>query len=232
MKRILITIFIVLPAIAVLHSCGTEDLRPAQVFEIDPVFREYAAFDSTSYWIYVKTTTDASVGRFDTVRVLRTYKDKRFHSDATTPQGFYYQAIESVLHSKFTGMSKFELTVGKIFGQSSASDNLRVYFNNGRYYRVLITNTPFGEELLLGINEGNYTTIEKIPSLDIQGKTYSEVYHTKVVDYQNAPDTAYFDFWIARNYGIVRYKLYRPKSEPVVIDNWELLDSYVVPYTR
>ncbi|HMM12549.1 MAG TPA: hypothetical protein PKE03_10695 [Bacteroidales bacterium] len=209
-----------------------DDLQPPEVYEIDSVFRKYTAFDSLSFWIYLKTTTGDPTANRDTVRVLRTFKDKRFHSDEISPNGFYYQAIESTLSSRFTGLTKYELSVGKVFGNTSASDNFRLFFNNGRYYRALITNTPFGQELLLGINEGNYTTVEKIPSLTLQGRVYTDVFHTKVVDYQNAPDTAYFDFWVAKNYGLIRYQLLRPQSTPPVIDNWELVSSNLIPYTR
>ncbi len=232
MKRLYFTVLIFFAVILIIHSCKVDDLRPPEVYEIDQDFRQYTAFDSLSFWIYLKTTTGDPTSNRDTVRVLRTFKDKRFHSDIINPQGFYYQAIESVLSSRFTGLTKYELTVGKVYGNNSASDNFRIYFNNGRYYRALITNVPFGEELLLGINEGNYTSVEKIPSLNIQGRNYADVYHTKVIDYQGAPDTAYFDFWIARNYGMIRYQLHRPRSTPQVIDNWELVESNLIPYTK
>jgi hypothetical protein len=215
------------------HSCRVDDLKPPEVYEIDSVFRKYSAFDSLSYWVYLKTTTNNTNANIDTVRVIRTIKDKRFHVDNISPQGFYYQAIESTLSSKFTGLIKFELSVGRVYGSNSASDNFRLFFNNGRYYRALITNVPFGQELLLGVNEGNYTTVSKIPSLFIQGKEYKEVYHTKVVDYKNQ-DTAYFEFWMAKNYGLVRYQLIIPgqDSVPQVFDNWELTSSNLIPFTR
>lgn len=233
MKNLFFTIFATLLTVFAFHSCRVDDLKPPVVYEIDSVFRKYTAFDSLSYWVYIKTTAaPGTLGSLDTVRITRTYKDKRFHSDNISPQGFYYQAIESTLNSRYTGLTKFELTVGRVYGINSSSDNFRMYFNNGRYYRALITNTTPGQELLLGINEGNYTTVSKIPTLTIQGKNYSEVYHTKVVDYRNAPDTAYFDFWIARNYGLVRYKLYKPNGTPQVIDNWELITSNLIPYTK
>lgn len=232
MKHIFNTVFIAIFGGLIMHSCKVDDLRPPEVYEIDQEFRQYTAFDSLSFWIYLKTTTGDPTSNRDTVRVLRTFKDKRFHSDVLNPKGFYYQAIESVLSSRFTGLTKYELTVGKVYGNNSASDNFRLFFNNGRYYRALITNLNFGEEQLLGINEGNYTTVEKIPSLTIQGRNYTDVYHTKVIDYQNAPDTAFFDFWIAKNYGIVRYQLRRPRSTPQVIDNWELVQSSLIPYTK
>lgn len=233
MKHIFFALLIVLISLAsIFHSCKVDDLKPSTVFEIDTVFRKYTAFDSLSYWVYLKTTTDNPLANRDTVRVLRTYKDKRFHVDNISPEGFYYQAIESVLSSRFTGLTKYELTVGKVYGINSASDNFRLYFNNGRYYRALITNTAFGKEILLGINEGNYTTVAKIPSLSIQGKQYTDVFHTKVVDYLNAQDTAFFDFWIAKNYGLVRYQLRKPYSTPQVFDNWELIFSHLIPYTK
>lgn len=209
-------------------ACMREPIDPYRVEKISKAFRAYSAFDSLSYWVYYKQ--GAAVNNIDTVHVTRVLLDRRFHIDDTYPNGYYYDAIEMQLSSKLTGIIKSEVSVGPAYNGSTNNENLRIYFNNGRYYRILIPKYPDGEIQFLGPEEGNYMNIGKIPSMNIINKTYTDIYHTRIVDYKDAPDTTIWNFYLAKNYGLVRFT--RVQQTKQINDIWELYESNLIPYTK
>lgn len=209
-------------------ACMREIIDPYQVKQISEAFRVYSAFDSLSYWVYVKQ--GANINNIDTVRVVRVIKDRRFHIDDTYPKGYFYDAIEMQLTSQLTGMIKYELSVGAPHNGSTNNENLRLYFINGRYYRILIPKYPNDELQLLGPEEGNYKNIGMIGSMTINNKIYTDIYHTRVVDYKDAPDTTIWNFYLAKNYGLIKYT--RVQSTKQVNDIWELHNSDLKAYIK
>lgn len=229
MKQIKFYIYVVLVCLILVGSaCIRQELDPYRVEQISDEFRAYSAFDSLSYWVYRKE--GAAVNNVDTVAVAYVLKDRRFHIDDTDPDGYLYDAIEMYTASKLTGIIKYDITVGTPHNGSTSNENLRIYFSNGRYYRVLIPKYPNGEIQFLGPEEGNYMNIEKIASMNIFNKTYTEIYHTRIVDYKDAPDTTIWNFYLAKNYGLVRFT--RVQQTKQINDIWELYESNLIPYTK
>lgn len=205
-------------------QCTKEKSEPYSVREISPEFKAYVAFDSSSFWIYKRENVASEI--LDTVKIYQVFRDRRFHSDVTT-SGYYYDAIEMFYHSSLTGLTKGEIAVSTPYGNSKINDLYRIYFNNNRYFSILMPKYPFGETQLLGVNEGNFTNVALLNSLMINGRVYSEVYHTHIVDYKNAPDTAFLDFYIAKNHGLVKYTILQPGQN--VNDSWVLKDFRLIP---
>lgn len=204
-------------------QCTKEKGEPYSVKEISPEFKDYVAFDSSSYWVYKKENAS---GVFDTVKIYQVWNDRRFHSDITTT-GYYYDAIEMFYKSSLTGLTKGEIAVGAPYQNSTMNELYRVYFNNGRYYRILIPKYPFGETQLLGVNEGNFTNVALLNNFMINGRVYSEVYHTHIVDYKEAPDTTFMNYYVAKNYGLVKYSKVQPGKN--IDETWVLQDSNLKP---
>jgi hypothetical protein len=222
-SNILVLILVILIGSSTVQ-CTKEKPEPYPVREISAEFKDYIAFDSSSYWIYKKENVISEI--LDTVKIYQVFRDRRFHSDATT-SGYYYDALEMFYKSSLTGITKGEIAIGTPYGNSTMNDLYRLYFNNGRYFSILIPKYPFGETQLLGVNEGNYTNVALLNNFLINGKVYSEVYHTNVVDYKNAPDTAFMDFYIAKNHGLVKYTILQPGQN--INDSWVLKDFRLIP---
>jgi hypothetical protein len=204
-------------------QCTKEKGVPYLLKEITPEFKDYVAFDSSSYWIYKKENTS---NVFDTVRIYQVWKDRRFHIDVTTT-GYYYDAIEMFYNSSLTGFTKGEIAATAPYQNSTMNELYRLYFNSGRYFSILMPKYPFGETQLLGVNEGNYTNVELLANKQINGRVYTEVYHTNIVDYKEAPDTTYMDYYLAKNFGLVKYTIVQPGKN--INESWVLQDSNLKP---
>lgn len=214
-------IFILFIFGSILFSCGTKGtINPINNRTISAEFKSYVAFDSTSYWVYRKE--NATVANIDTVRISRVIKDRRFYTDQTPNPGYYYDAIEMIYSSKLL-FSKSEISAGAPLGNATMTENYRLYFKDGRYFSIFIPKFPFGQIQRLGINEGNYTNVEKKSEFWVGGTKYNDVYFTTVKDYKNGPDTVYMEFYIAKNYGLIKYVKYHPSQS--INDIWNLTAS-------
>lgn len=203
-------------------SCTKDPVGQVQDRKVSDEFKAYTIFDSASYWVYKKETS--SVNNIDTVRITNVFKDRRFHIDQTEPNGFFYEAVEMYYKSSMTGITKGEITAGSPVGNSTMNENYRLYFNSGRYFSIFIPKYPFSEVQLLGINEGNYTNVEKLSEFYINNYKYTDVYHTSIKDYKDVsatdPDTVYMDFYIAKNHGLIKYSIIKPNTG--INDVWSL----------
>ncbi len=188
---------------------------------ISDEFRLYAAFDTNSYWVF----QEAETGIVDTLRVVSVTTERRFHQDNTTDEtGFHYDAMNISFESDELGFVRYEITAGSQESDATMMyESLRAYFSSGRYFRMLMPRFANGDTQLLGEQEGNYTNLERIESYALNDRSYEEVFHTSVVDYLNAPDTVYMEFFIARQYGLIRYTADGPNTS---ID-WSLMDAMV-----
>lgn len=172
------------------------------ISEVSLAFKAYTVFGPDSYWVYKNQLNDAT----DSVRVEDVITQRRFHSVQPNSPGFYYNAYELVFSSGATALTRGEITGG--FASTTADtlpENYRIYFNNGRYFSILTPKYPVGQEQRLGINEGNYTNVAFHRNLELNGKSYSDVYETIVKDYHDGNDTVYMRFFLAKDAGIIRY---------------------------
>lgn len=189
----------------VITSCNTikdDSYVDLKISEVSPAFKAYTVFGPGSYWIYKNQLNDVK----DSVVVREVTTQRRFHNVQTNSPGFYYKAYEL-----FYTSGPIALTLGEVTGGYAATstdtlpENFRIYFDNGRYFSILTPKYPLGKEQHLGINEGNYTNVSFHRSLELEGKSYSDVYETVVKDYHDGNDTVYMRFFLAKDAGVIRY---------------------------
>ncbi len=193
-----------------------------QVTPINPIsdqFKLYAAFDTNSYWVY-QNEANTSV---DTIRVRSVLRDTRVHFDNTTTEGYRYEAMEIGFESGTTGIIRTELIAGfQAPTVDQMNESLRIHFRNGRYFRIFMPKYPVGETQLLGINEGNYTNLGQFGTYELNGSSYTDVFHTEVKDYHSGADTVRLTFFLARNFGLIEYKIDQPDGSS---EHWTLLEA-------
>ena len=210
-------------AIIFVQSCTDEEIITEYPYhEISEEYQAYTAFDSGSYWVYQKTT--ATINNIDTVKITKVNLDRRFHTDITTT-GYFYDAIEQSLSSTYIGLEKAETSAGSPFNNSTMNENYRIFFNNGSYYSVFIPKYPLDSVQLLGEAEGNYQNLAFYNQLEIQGKLYSEVFHTQVVFNVGQTDQGIMEFFFAKDFGLVKYTKKQLINDIQINDEWVLTNS-------
>lgn len=214
-----------------LVGCSTKEVDSEFKFkEISDEFKQYTAFDSSSYWIYQKTSPGIPI--IDTVRVIKVNYDRRFHYDVTT-DGFFYDAYELTLTSKLIGFTKSEVTAGTAYEGSTMNENYRVYLNNGRYFSIFTPKYPRGEVQHLGAAEGDYTNLGFSNQMDINGRRYTDVYHTRVVDNPGDPAEAVMEFFFAKDFGLVMYTKKQQLNDSTAFnDEWLLTKAVLISQSK
>ena len=165
-------------------------------YTLSQEFTEYCWFETNSYWIYQNDSTLAT----DSVKITEVEEAKRFN-----PQGvdYNYQAVDMYMKTNVFGFSRHELTAGDYEAAANEMNSLlRLYEADGSYRLVFSPKYAIGEEIDLGAGVGLYSNVEIIGSLEINGNTYSDVYHTKII-MESGTGTEY-NYWIAKNFSLVK----------------------------
>ncbi|MDY0078716.1 MAG: hypothetical protein RBR87_15715 [Bacteroidales bacterium] len=216
----------------VFESCTTlkdKAYVEPKIGEVSNAFKAYTVFGSGSYWIYKNQLN----GIEDSVIVREVTTQRRFHTVQGRP-GFFYKAYEMLYSS-----GPMALTIGEVTGgyadtsKDTLPENFRIYFDNGRYFSILTPKYPLGEEQYLGINEGNYTNTAFHRNFELQGKSYSDVYITRVKDYHDGNDTVYMHFFLAKDAGIIRYiKQSNTENSDWILTKYDLkaFEGDTIPY--
>ncbi|HOI31319.1 MAG: hypothetical protein PHG67_03740 [Bacteroidales bacterium] len=186
--------------------------------EISELFKSYTLFDTLSYWVYINSDNQD----VDTVFQLDYYTEKRYHTPVNQSPGFHYDAYVINFLSKKTGIIKGEITGCYTAKPSDTlAESYRLYFNNNRYFSILTPRYPRGEQQLLGIHEGIYTNESFHNTYEQNGTIFSAVFQVSVKDYQQAPDTVYMRFFMAKNVGLIRYsRQYKNETENWILSSW------------
>lgn len=203
LKRIL---FSALLATFLLHACSKGDITSEFGYhEINTEFKAYAAFDSASYWVYHRYIYDTIF--IDTVQVNKVKFDRRFHS-TSNETGFFYDAIEmNLAPSGGTAFSKLEITAGSAYENSQLDENLRLYTIDGKYYTILMPHIIPDSIVHLGGIEGDYSNTAFHSSVFVNEVSYTDVYETRVTSYPNTDSATTREFMIAKNFGLIKYKI-------------------------
>lgn len=209
-----------------LFSACRQEIPELPTISVTDAFASYTTFDSASYWVYERKLPEPGI---DTIAIYQVWKDRRFHQDATT-DGYFYNSYELFMESKGIGMIKGEIAVGTEADSIIMNGHYRIYFDNDRYFSIFIPRYPLGEVQFLGVNEGNYTNVALHDNMIVNGKTYQDVYHTHIVDYKNSPDTAFLEFYLAKDHGMIKYERRTNMDDSVEV--WELKSDQLIPIPR
>lgn len=220
----LATLLISLSVFVLLISACTKSntFQPAPYNSVSDAFKQYTLFDTNSYWVFRNDLTLQT----DTLTLTEYYTEKRFDTDPETQKGFSYEAFLLTYTSKDLGIIKSEITAGaKQSTELVMYENLRIYFNTGRYFSILTPRYPMNETQLLGINEGNYTNLAFMDEFVLNDITYSKVFKTSVKDYQIGNDTMFMEYYLADGVGLIKYTA----TNSVTNLSWSLLQSNAIP---
>lgn len=217
MKLFKIFLFLV-PLAAFTYCTKTSDFNPTTIEGISQKFKSYTVFDSSSYWVY----RNEKNSQIDTVSVLGYYTERRYNDPVGNTPGFYYESYFYFFESSETGIVSGEVTGGYAENDTiEMNESYRIYFNDDRYFTIFTPKYPIDSIIRLGINEGNYMNIAYYPTLAVGNGNYTEVYESSIVDYKNAPDTMYMRYFMAKDYGLIRYT----KKSNEVDEDWILIGS-------
>ncbi len=194
LKYLKLPILVLLVFVA--NSCGPK-ITPIPYYKLSDEFKSYCLFQSGTSWEYYSSSIDWN----DIVQVTDVQENKWLNE---FNEHYNYQAFDMIVSQNNIGLSFIELTAGSTLNAvNTMNSQMWLFFDNGDYRLIFDAKYPMGEEQILGEHEGAYKNIELIPSMELRGNTYTDVYHTKVTDYyeQGFGD---FDFYLAKSYGMIK----------------------------
>ena len=198
----LVKIMLIIAIGVIFGACNkTNDGNP--YYKISDVFKQYCLFQEQSEWTYQDDSTNISYNL--TVSDISSYIG--FHSPDNLSGAYSFDAIDIV----FDTATKLDLFRGTLnagnptTGSGDMTDMYWLFFKNGNYLLAFAPGYPLGEEQRLGDNPGYYTNIEILNDFNLNGKDYTDVYHTQVKKTEGTPDTVYYQFYFAPNYGLIKW---------------------------
>lgn len=204
-------------------SCKPETEKIEEYFTISDEFKSYTYFKKGSYWVYqnINSKQKDSISIDSAVTYLGVNG-----LDLDDNEPFKYDAIEEFFKgSEEMNYWKWEIAASNTAtGSSYLNELLRLYFKNGMYHIILYPRVSSGEEVIFGGKDGTYETVGKLGSYTVNGVTYEEVYHTRVLDTYTQEESYVYDFYIAKNFGIIRQVI----SNKGNTDTWDLIKSNII----
>ncbi len=171
-------------------------------YDFSDIAKQYLIFQPESYWVFQDDSTMA----LDTVQ-LYSVKDEIRKQDPGTSAEYSYAAEWKYFSTNNTGLLKGESFATNTSLPDDVPNSLeRIYFTEDSYKIAFAPVYPFGNRITLGGEEGTFVNVEKIPSFQLNGKVYTDVYHSVSEDYNDYPgDTVFYHFYYAKNYGLIKY---------------------------
>ncbi len=181
-------------ALALTSCLGSNNGIPS--YTVSNEFAQYCWFQQGSIWVYQNDSTLAS----DSVIIEEIFESKRFNPESVD---YNYQAVEMFTNSNLFDIDHQEITAGNFAVEPGKMNSLlRFYYGDGSYQLIFASEYPIGEEVILGDVLGVYSNAEIVSSMELNGTTYSDVYHSKIVISVN--NNIEYNFWIAKNYGLIK----------------------------
>jgi len=195
---LLLPIPIVILTLLLTNSCNKR-VTPIPTYNITNEFKSYCLFQPGSNWDYYSSELN------DTVKInLSELTEDEWYNNVG--EIYNYEAIDMYFSNNDLGFYMIEITAGSTLDAVNPMNSLmRIFFDNGDYRLVFDAKYPLGEEQIVGQQEGVYENVEILPSMELHGNTYSDVYHTRVTDFYNQ-GFGDFDFYIAKNHGLIKMR--------------------------
>lgn len=196
MKIRIIIVLVFVFGLIIEQGCNTK-VNTIPFYQISDEFKSYCLFEPGSSWEYESSLLSqhvaVSVNGIQENIWTNTYNEE-----------YSYEAVDMFVADNDIGISMIELTAGSTLNSTSnMNSQMWMFYDDGDYRLVFAPKFPLGEEQLLGEHEGYYTNIEILPTMQIGENTYSDVWHTQVIDHFEL-GFGNFDFYIAKNYGLVK----------------------------
>lgn len=196
MKIRIIIIIVFAFGLLIQQGCNTK-VNTIPFYQLSDEFKSYCLFETGSSWEYqsslLSQTESVNISEIQENIWTNTYNED-----------YNYEAVDMFVANNDIGISMIELTAGSTLNStSSMNSQMWMFYNDGDYRLIFAPKFPLGEEQLLGEHEGYYTNIEILPTMQIGENTYTDVWHTQVIDHFEV-GFGDFDFYIAKNYGLVK----------------------------
>lgn len=216
MKKIIPFIVFILLVFA---ACEKEEFTEGH-YGLSEDFTSYCYFEPGSYWVYKMPAE----GLLDTIVVDSLIQYTGVNGlDEDSEKRFKYDAIEEFIQTpNLLNFRKWELAASLQSEEGKANvtnELLRLYFTS-RYNIILYLGAEEGEIIDFGKNEGYYQHVGIMDQYVVNGNYFADVYHSRVYDSLHPEGIRIYDFFIARNHGIIQYK-WRSTSDSV---QWNLID--------
>ncbi|UBM63539.1 hypothetical protein LA303_06120 [Candidatus Sulfidibacterium hydrothermale] len=197
-----VVLIAVIAVLFVLGACSTKSTDP--YYKISDEFKQYCLYNENSYWIYMNDTT----GTEDTLKVSDVQDYIAFHSPDNVAGPYSFDVVDMDFDTtENLPMVKGSITAGNptTGDDGTMRDMYWLFFKDGNYLLAFAPGYPMGVEQLLGDNPGFYTNIEKLDNYSVKGFTYNDVYHTQVLKTEGTSDTVNYQFYFAKNYGLIKW---------------------------
>ncbi len=190
-------------------------------YDISQVSKEYLIFKQGSKWTYQNDSTLQK----SSLEVYSTSEEIRTSGGGTGPQ-YTYKAIWIWFTNNNVNLQRGEIFASNFdVGTNIPNSAERVYFLDGHYKIGFAPFYPFGSKINLGGEEGVFVNKELIPSMTLNGKTYTDVYHSISEDVlQATPDTVFYHFYFAKNFGLIKYVIEKNQS----VESVSLVDAQLI----
>ncbi len=194
-------------------------------YKISDGFKQYCLFQKQSRWTYQNDSTQAPY----TLEITDLSSYVAFHSPDNTAGPYSFDVVDMVFDTTQTetGLNLFKgsITAGNpSTGTGDMTDLYWLFFKDGNYLLSFAPGYPMGVEQRLGKNTGFYTNVELLKDLKLNGKDYTDVYHTQVRKTEGTPDTVTYQFYFAKHFGLIKWTR-RVKTE---ITSYSLTQSDLI----
>jgi hypothetical protein len=218
LSKFIIVIIIAFSAISFSGCFSSSNGIP--YYAISDEFAGYCWFQEGSYWIYQNDSTLVN----DSILITEVREHKRFNPESID---YNYQAVEMFTNTNNFNVAHHELTAGSFEVEPGEMNSLlRIYFNDGTYQLIFSPEYPLGEEIILGDELGNYTNVEIIDEYQLNGNTYNQVYHTRIV--VSVAANIEYNYWIAKNYSLIK----SVTNNNGQVTSLSLLSGNMIPHTN
>ncbi|HFB61843.1 MAG TPA: hypothetical protein ENJ69_02550 [Bacteroidetes bacterium] len=193
---------LLLAVVLVFGACNTKK-NADPYYKISDEFKQYCLFQKQSEWTYQNDST----GALYSLNISDISSYIAFHSPDNTGGPYSFDVIDMIFDTATRlDIFKGSITAGNpTTGTGTMTDLYWLFFKNGNYLLAFAPGYPMGEEQRLGDNPGFYTNVELLPDFSLNGKSYSDVYHTQVRKTEGTSDTVNYQFYFARHYGLIKW---------------------------
>ncbi len=176
-------------------NCNEQEALP--YYTISSEFSSYCEFELGSSWVFQNDSTLVK----DSITISEKKDSRRFQAD---PFKHNYQAIDMFLKNNDFQISKYEITAGNYIPEAGDMNSLlRLYSEDGSYQIIFLPQHPIGDEIIMGDEIGVYSNVCILNNFELNGNSYTEVWHANVVVSVN--NNLEYNYWIAKNYGLIKF---------------------------
>ncbi len=210
-------IIILMFGLIFIQSCTDDEDEPLGYYTISDEFKSYTLFKANSYWVY-ENEKNSTVDTIVIDSILSYIGVNGLDPDNNVK--YKYKAFESFIKNpNIMDYNKWEISAtNNSRKQNNMTALFRLYFSDS-YYIVFQPFFNFGEIIHIGGISGDYQNVELIQAFNVGGTIFNNVYHTRTYDSIIPDQPRMLDFYVAKNYGIVRQEI-KTQTDTVI---WNLI---------